>query len=151
MPHNFYPLSTAPAPYDIVWCRFPYVEEPELPGPENHPGLIRQAFADQQGNPWVRVVYGTSVDPNRRGNQYFTISKVSELDACGLLRATRFCFDRCMELPWAAEYFEPPRSMPTPIIGCLTQYAIQILQVQMSYYQRDLDARTTDDELPLEP
>lgn len=117
-----------------------------MPGPEPHPGLIRQAFADQNGDPWVKVVYGTSVDPNRRGNQYFTVSKVSEMDACNLRYATRFCFDRCMELPWAAEYFISLATTPTPIIGRLTCYSIQLLQVQMSYYQRDRQAR--DDESP---
>lgn len=108
-----------------------------MPGPEPHPGLIRQAFADQDGNPWVEVVYGTSRDPNRNGNQYFTVSKVSELDQCNLKYATRFCFDRCMQLPWAAEYFEPLPGSRTPIIGHLSRYGIELLQVQMAYYQRD--------------
>lgn len=112
-----------------------------MPGPEPHPGLIRQAFADNNGNPWVQVVYGTSVDPNRLGNQHFTVSKVSELDACGLWRATRFCFDRCMELPWSVEYFAALPGLPTPIIGCLSPYSIQILQIQLAYYQRDLQER----------
>lgn len=120
-----------------------------MPGPGPHPGLVRQAFADNDGNPWVTVVYGTSVDPNRRGNQYFTVSKVSEMGACNLRVATRFCFDRCMELPWAAEYFSPLPSTPTPIIGRLSPYAIQILQVQMSFYQRDRQDRANG-ELPFE-
>lgn len=141
MPYAFYPLSTAPAPYDIVWSRFPYVEDPGLPGPENHPGLIRRALADNDGDPWVQVIYGTSVDPNRRGNQFFTVSKVSEMDACNLKYATRFCFDRCMELPWSAEFFVSLGSRPTPIIGHLTPYAVQLLQAQMAYYQRDQQNR----------
>lgn len=132
-----------------MWCRFPYVENPGLPGPSPHPGLIRNAFADNNGNPWVHVVYGTSVDPNRIGNQYFTVSKVSEMDACNLLRATRFCFDRWMELPWAREYFSPLPNAATPIIGRLTPYSIQLLQIQMAYYQRDRDDRG-DCELPLD-
>ena len=112
-----------------------------MPGPVYHPGLIRQAFADQDGNPWVQVVFGTSVDPNRMGNQFFTVSKLSELDQCGLKYATRFCFDRCLELPWNDDYFEPLPGSSTPIIGHLTTYAISLLQVQMSYYQRDQQDR----------
>ncbi len=135
MPFAYYPLSTAPAPYDIVWCRFPYEEAPDKPGPEPHPGLIRQAFADQNGNPWVEVVFGTSKDPLRSGNEYFTISKVSEMNACNLKYATRFCFRKCMQLPWSEEYFEALRGQPTPIIGRLTDYGIKLLQVQMAYFQ----------------
>lgn len=119
-----------------------------MPGPEPHPALVRQAFADQGGQPWARVVYGTSVDPNRRGNQFFTISKVSEMDASGLRYATRFCLDRTMELPWAAEYFRALPNMPTPIIGCLTPYSRHILQIQMSYWQQEQQNRS-EDELPL--
>ena len=117
------------------------MEDPGIPGPESHPGLIKAAFADNDGQPWVEVVYGTSVDSNRRGTQFFTISKVSEMDACNLKYATRFCFDRCMQLPWSEEYFVPLPNAPTPIVGHLTPYSIQILQVQMSYYQRDKQSR----------
>lgn len=135
MPEQFFPLSTAPAPYDIVWCRFPYVEDPGVPGPESHPGLVRQAFADQDGNPWVRVVYGTSVDPMRTGRNYFTVAKMSEMDICGLYRATRFCLDRCMELPWGPDYFQPLPRAGTIILGKLSDYAIRLLQIQVSYNQ----------------
>lgn len=113
--YDYYPLSTAPAPYDIVWSRFPYVEDPGLPGPEEHPALIRQAFADNEGHPWVRAVYGTSVDPNRGGNEFFTVSKISEMDACNLRYATRFCFKRCLEIPWSREFFTPVGGNPTPV------------------------------------
>lgn len=136
MPYDFYPLSTAPAPYDIVWCRFPYVEEPDTPAEVSHPGLIRQAFADNEGNPWVRVVYGTSVDPLRRGVEYFTVAKLSELDACNLKCATRFCLGRTMELPWSREYFTCLPRQTFPVVGRLTDYAIYILQLQISYYQQ---------------
>jgi len=42
-----------------------------------------------------------------------------------------------MQLPWAAEYFEPLPGSRTPIIGHLSNYGIELLQVQMAYYQRD--------------
>ena len=135
MAFTFYPLSTAPAPYDIVWCRFPYEESPDQPGPVPHPGLIRQAFVDQDGKPWAEVVYGTSKDPNRDGFEYFTVSKVSEMDACNLKYATRFCFKTCMQLPWAEEFFQPLQGQATPIIGRMTDYGIRLLQMQMAYFQ----------------
>lgn len=118
-----------------MWCRFPYEEAPNTPGPVPHPGLVKQAFADQDGNPWAEIVYGTSKDPNRAGFQYFTVSKVSEMDACNLKYATRFCFQKCMQLPWAMEFFEPLRGQTTPIIGRMTDYGIRLLQMQMAYYQ----------------
>lgn len=124
------------------------MEDPGLPGPVPHPGLVRQAFADDDGSPWVEVVYGTSVDPNRFGNQYFTVSKVSEMDACNLKFATRFCFDRCMQLPWAEEYFQPLPKAPTPIMGHLSLYGVQILQIQMAYYQRDVEKRAESSSVP---
>jgi len=142
---TYYPLSTAPAPYDIVWCRFPFVENPDFPAPESHPGLVRQAFADQEGNPWVEIVYGTSVDPNRSGNQYFTVSKVSEMDACNLKYATRFCFDRSVQLPWSTEYFEPLKGASTPILGHLTDYGIRLLQTQIGYYQQSIQNKAERD------
>ena len=106
-----------------------------MPGPEPHPGLIRQAFADQDGNPWVAVVYGTSKDPNRTGYENFTVSKIPEMNMCGLKCATRFRLDRTMELPWSVEYFQCLSDRPTPIIGHLSEYGQRLLQMQIGYYQ----------------
>lgn len=132
---TFYPLSMSPAPYDTVWCRFPFAEEPDLPAPKARPGLIRQAFADQDGNPWVRVVYGTSVDPYRGGNENFTIAKLDDMDMCGLKCATRFCLTRTAELPYCEEFFETAPSCKSPILGHLSQYQQRILQIQVSFLQ----------------
>jgi len=134
--YSFYPFSTSPAPFDTVWCRFPYVEAPTKPGPKCHPGMIRQAFADQDGNPWVRVVYGTSVDPNRHGNEFFVVSKMSEMNMCGLKCATRFCLDRDVTIPWSTDFFEILPGRNTPIIGHLSQYGQRLLQMQIAYYQQ---------------
>lgn len=134
---SFYPLSTVPAPYDIVWCRFPYNEKPDFPAPEHHPGLIRQSFADQDGNPWVRVVYGTSVDPFKAGNEYFTVANLPQMDMCGLKCATRFCLARHAELPWGPDFFDIHEGRSSPIIGHLSERLQYILQVQVSYWQQD--------------
>lgn len=134
-PFKFYPLSTSPAPYDLVWCRFPYNEAPDHPAPEHHPGLIRQNFADQDGNPWVRVVYGTSVDPFREGLEYFAVANLPQMDMCGLKCATRFCLARHAELPWGPDFFDAHEGRDTPVIGHLSQHLQRLLQVQVSYWQ----------------
>lgn len=120
-----------------MWCRFPHVENPALPGPYPRPALVRQAFADDEGRPWVEVVFGTSKGIYRTGLQYFTIAKVSELDACGLFRPTRFCLDRSVGLPYTEEFFEVRPDCHTPVIGRLTEYGIRLLQMQISYLQRE--------------
>jgi hypothetical protein len=134
--YNFYPFSTAPAPYDIVWSRFPTVEEPALPAEKSRPGLIRQAFQDQDGNAWVRAVYGTSVDPYRATLVDFTIATIAEMNVCGLKQATRFCLNRELELPWSKEFFECLPLKPTPIIGHMPQYEVVKLQTQISFMQQ---------------
>lgn len=85
----------------------------------------------------MEVVYGTSQDPFRAGNQYFTVSKMSEMAQCNLDYATRFNLGRSLRLPWSTEFFEPLPGHQTPIMGHLTDYAIRVLQMQISYYQRE--------------
>ena len=92
--YNFYPYSTAPAPYDLVWSRFPNVEEPDLPGPKARPALVRQAFQDSDGNAWVKVVYGTSKSPYKADIRDFSVVTLPEMNACGLRCATRFHLNR---------------------------------------------------------
>ena len=140
-PFGFYPLSTLPAPYDTVWCRFPYVEAPGVPAPDHHQGLIRQIFADQDGNPWVRVVYGTSKDPFRNQLEYFTISNLPEMDMCGLKCATRFCLARDAELPWGPDFFDAHEGRTSPIIGHLSEHGQRLLQVQISYWRTAQERR----------
>lgn len=136
MSYKFYPFSTAPAPYDIVWCRFPTIEEPVLPAAKARPGLIRQAFQDQEGNAWVRVVYGTSVDPYKATLTDFTVATLPEMNVCGLKQATRFSLVREIDLPWSKEFFECLGDKPTPIIGHMPHYEVVKLQTQISFMQQ---------------
>ena len=138
MSEDFYPFSTAPAPYDIVWCRFPTIEEPELPAEKPRPGLIRQAFQDQDGNAWVRVVFGTSKDPYRATLTDFTICTLPEMNICGLKCATRFRLDREIDLPWSKGYFACLPGKPTPIIGHMPEYEVRKLQTQIAYFQQKI-------------
>jgi hypothetical protein len=137
--YNYYPFSTAPAPFDVVWSRFPFVEQSEIPGPKARPALVRQAFADQDGNPWVEVVYGTSKDPYSNSLLHFSIVTIAEMNMCGLKQATRFDLNRMMKLPWSREFFECLGAKPTPIIGHMPEYEIKKLQTQIAYLQQALN------------
>lgn len=135
---TYYPFSTAPAPYDVVWCNFPLVEEPYFPAPKARPALVRQAFQDQDGNPWVHVVYGTSKRPYSSRPQDFAIVTLPEMEVCGLSQATRFELDRQLELPWSEEYFGCLPGQPTPVIGHVPDYEVRKLQMQVAYWQRQI-------------
>ena len=133
--YDFFPFSTAPAPYDVVWSNFPTIENPHMPAPKPRPALVRQAFQDQDGNPWVKVVYGTSKDPYRGGPTDFSVVTLPEMQVCGLKQATRFRLDRELELPWSREFFECLVGKPTPIIGHMPDYEVRKLQIQIAYLQ----------------
>lgn len=133
--YSFYPFSTAPAPYDVVWSRFPLIETPDIPAPKARPALVKVAFADQDGDPWVTVVYGTSKAPYKRGLEYFTVATLSEMNQCGLKCATRFDISREATLPWAREFFTCIGGKALPIIGHLPDYEVKKLQTQISYLQ----------------
>lgn len=148
--YSFYPFSTAPAPFDIVWSRFPTVEEPKLPAEKSRPALVRQAFQDQDGNAWVRAVYGTSVDPYKAALTDFTVATLAEMNICGLKCATRFRLDREIDLPWSREFFECLPDKPTPIIGHMPSYEVRKLQTQIAYLQQrlaEIQASLADDAI----
>ncbi len=130
MAFRFYPFSTAPAPCSIAWCRFPYVEEQDKPGPKPHPCIVKRVSGDQHGNPWLHVAYGTSKDVFRRGIEHFTVSNMAEMDLCGLWMATRFRLDRVALVPWAEEFFINPPGRSSPVMGRLSDHAVSLLRYQ---------------------
>ena len=83
----------------------------------------------------MRVVYGTSVDPFRKGLEYFSVANLVDMEICGLKCATRFCLARHAELPWGPDFFDIQDGRQTPIIGHLSQHLQRLLQVQVSYWQ----------------
>ena len=135
MPFRYYPKDSLPVAFDVVWCHFPYAEAPDEPAPVQHPTIVRQPLFDEDGNPFVRVIYGTSQEPLIRGNEFFTVS--TELRRSGLSRPTRFCIDRQADVPWAEEYFEPSSS-GRPRVARLSSVAIRDFQIQLAYYQAGL-------------
>lgn len=104
--------------------------EDDAPGPKARPALVKRASADQDGNPWVHVAYGTSQDLNRYGPENFVVSNVGEMDACGLYCATRFNLDRVALIPWCDEYFADAPSRSSPWMGKLSEHGIALLKYQ---------------------
>jgi hypothetical protein len=109
-----------------------------MPAEKPRPALVRQAFQDQDGNAWVKVVYGTSVDPYKSSITDFTVATLAEMNVCGLKCATRFRLDREIELPWSREFFECLADKPTPIIGHMPSYEVRKLQTQIAYLQQKI-------------
>jgi hypothetical protein len=70
----------------------------------------------------------------------FFVTKSSEMDACGLYKATRFDLDEVHWLPWADEWFETRQSYTSPIIGRLTESGYYMLQITMELRRRKKEA-----------
>lgn len=136
MPVNDFPLSILPAPYDIVWCRFPFHHSLGEPGPKPRPALVRNAATLPNGTAEVEVVYGTTNLKLHKRKYDFIVSKASEMDACGLYRATRFDLDKLLWLPWNTEWFEVLTGYNSPVIGSLTEHGIKMLQLTAEVKQR---------------
>jgi hypothetical protein len=134
---TYFPLSTLPAPYEVVWCRFPHHPDLGDPGPWPRPALIRNSAVDENGNGEVEVVYGTTNLKFATRKFDFIVSKQTEMDLCGLWRATRFDLDNLVWLPWAEEWFETLPTCSSPILGRLSDEAIRMLQLTLAYKQRD--------------
>lgn len=128
----YFPLSTIPAPYDIVWCRFPQHDSLGHPGPKPRPALVRNALTNAAGQGIVDLVYGTTkLKLSDRDLLDFVISNPREMDNCGLYRATRFDLDHNVCVPWAAEWFDVVTGTASPIIGHLSDAAIKMLQITL--------------------
>ena len=112
----------APAPGDIVWCRFP---ERKLsgPGPKLRPALVLRV-GEADGHPVVEVAYGTSqkVDSLYAGEFAITQSDGAAYEAAGLSFPTKFNLRETFELDFNAEWFALPPGTPfgqTPKLGVL--------------------------------
>jgi hypothetical protein len=113
--YDYFPADSLPEANDVVFCNFPYDESLGEPGPGDHPCLVYDAILDDDGNPWVRVMCGTS-QPPRRYEAYFEVPH-AEGSQAGLTSDTRFNFRKIARLPWAKEFFkndDPPVACPLP-------------------------------------
>jgi len=146
MTFSFFPISTLPAPYDIVWCRFPYDDSLGTPGPKPRPAIVLNVAVDAEaGEGEVQVVYGTTKTKALRRPRDFFVTNVSEMDACGLDKATRFDLDKMTWIPWANEWFATLPRYGSPVIGKLTQHGQRLLQIELSHRQaknlREIEGR----------
>lgn len=130
-----YPLTTLPARYDIVLCRYPE-NGSDTPGPKSRPALVRAtAVMDDTGLGDVEVVYGTRVLKLGLRSLDLHVTNLQEMNWAGLFHPTRFDLDKSVWLPWAEEFFVPCKGKVDPIMGSLSPYMIQKLQEQYAYKQ----------------
>lgn len=85
----------------------------------------------------VEVAYGTTKLKFNSRPFDFIISKMPEMDACGLYRATRFDLDNTIWLPWTTDWFEIRPDFFSPTIGKLTDEGIRMLQIVVSWRKKE--------------
>lgn len=107
---------------DIVWCRFPQNRLPG-PGPKPRPALVL-AVGEADGNPVVRVAYGTSRKIDRLYTGEFAILPTSAdaFTASGLSYPTKFDLSATFELDYNDIWFGVPPRAPhgqNPKLGIL--------------------------------
>lgn len=121
-----------------------------MPGPKPRPGLVRAtAVSDDTGNGEIELVYGTKVLKFVRRSLDFHVSNVEEMDWAGLYHPTRFDLDKTVWLPWATEFFCPPKGKISPVLGSLSSYMVRKLQEQYAYkqfYRAQQEAQKPDGE-----
>ena len=140
---TYYPASTLPALYDIVWCHFPEHHALDQPSPKGRPALIvKTATEDNDEKPQIRAVYGTSnLKIGKRPLDFYVRGKLAELDICGLFQTTRFDMDRRLWVPWAEEFFAcPSPDYQTPVMGHLSPNAMKrLINVVIARHNKGLD------------
>jgi hypothetical protein len=133
---TFFPISTLPAPYDIVWCRFPEHVDLGEPGPKPRPAIVLNVAADAEaGESEVQLVYGTGKLKFAKRPRDFFVTNVAEMDACGLSKATRFDLDNIAWIPWEVHWFDILPGYASPVIGHLSHHATKLLQMEMGRRQ----------------
>jgi hypothetical protein len=130
--YDYFGADSLPQAYDVVFCNFPYDENLDEPGPVDHPCLVIDAMTDDDGNPWVRLLCGTS-KPARWDQRYFEVPYAQGRYA-GLTDDTRFNFRKIARIPWAREYFkndDPPKVRPLP------EHSVRNFGFDAAEYSRD--------------
>jgi hypothetical protein len=112
-----------PQPGDIVWCRFPQRSVPG-PGPKPRPALVLAVGDDENGNPVVRVAYGTSQKTDQLYAGEFAIlpNLTDAFEASGLSYPTKFDLNATFELDYNDIWFGVPPHAPhgqIPKLGIL--------------------------------
>jgi hypothetical protein len=135
---TYYPASTLPAPFDVVWCAFPNHIDLGKPAPKMRPGLvITNALRGPEQYPVVQVIYGTSNTKMLQRSHDFFVTNYQEMYDAGLHQATRFDLDRILWLPWAVEFFKPiSTNYADPTIGHLSDRMMRRLGHTLTEHQR---------------
>ena len=110
---QLYDATAAPSVYDIVWCKWPYRERPDIPGPVARCVLIldvRLMIDAHDETEWaaVTVAYGTGAEHVEAADLTNNLLiPDTECRARGLHKATVFKLDvrNRKRLPWAEDYF----------------------------------------------
>lgn len=115
------PSETLPKPFEVVWSRFPYNQNPGVPAVDPHPALVFAVNEYQPGRYSVQVAYGTSNLKTDSRPYDFRVHNFRAMQYAGLSQATRFDLDCIKWLMWDDEWFVSPNTAVyhTPVIGCL--------------------------------
>lgn len=124
---QFLPITTIPTALDVVWCRFPFTEIPDQPGPKERPALVRSVKRTKDGFIYVEVCYGTSKLNQSSGCDLY-VGNMREMALAGLPQATAFQLNRCVTLPWAEDFFATRAGHQTPVVGHLGPTSIEYLR-----------------------
>ena len=123
---KFYPSYDPPAALDIVWCRFPLVEDPDNPGPKPRPALVRRVL-NKNDNIYIEISFGTS-NTRRYSDKDLYIANLSNMIDAGLPQATIFQLERTVIIPWAEEWCFEREDGTGPVVGHLNQICQEYLR-----------------------
>lgn len=91
------------------------------------------AVDDDERTGEVQVIYGTTTLKMQARPHDFFVCKLSEMEQCGLDKATRFDLDTFAWIPWDEEWFDTLPQYNSPVVGHLTEHAIKLLQIELGY------------------
>ena len=126
----FRPAYLAPTALDVVWCRFPLVEDPKSPGPKERPALVRRVLL-ADGGTYLEVVFGTS-NPRSYSERDLYVANVSDMVDAGLPQATVFQLGKTAVIPWAEEWCAKRADSTGPVVGHLNQRCREYLKHLLS-------------------
>lgn len=119
----WHPLSQLPKIHDVIWCKIPFRETPDVPGP-HHPCVVRSIERyDPLGQAIIHVTRGTSkLKKELRADYDLIIERPEELEVCGLEEPTRFDLDDAQNLvpcDWSSDFFPDPNPVGRLNLNCI--------------------------------
>src|SRR4051812_31628106 len=112
------PWPNRPKPFDVVWCWFPEVEAPGVPGPKPRPALILGVSGGTSLS--VLVAFATSQKLDRVFETEYLVSDPAIVRKVGCSKPTKFDLSRTVWLPYTDEAFgEKVKGSGSPVIGRL--------------------------------